>query len=156
MSSHRKVLRVGRMGARHRRASHVLLAACAFTGLGWFLLMDVAGWAPPRLVAWWILHGLSGLVALGVIGAALPQHVPVAWSHARNRWLGGATLGLVALVAGSAAALLYGKDDWHAAVHWAHVIGGCTGLIVFVAHVLVGRRAVGRLPPRSAPRRHAR
>ena len=155
MSPHpRKLLRIGRLGAWHRRLSYAVLGACALTGLVWFLLMDVAGWEPPRMVPWWIAHGLTGLAGLLVIGAALPQHVPTAWRHFRNRLLGGLTLGLLALVVVATALLLYGKDDWHAAAHWVHVTAGLVAALAFGLHAWRGRRLPARLPAAAGPARH--
>jgi hypothetical protein len=152
MSAHRKPLRVGRLGAWHRRLSYAVFGACALTGLAWFLLRDVGGWEPPRLVFWWIAHALSGLLALLVLGAALPHHVPTAWRHFRNRLLGGLTLGMLAFAVVAMALLLYGKDTWHPAAHWAHVVAGLAGGVVVGLHAWRGRGMPARLAPPGASR----
>ncbi|MGN6525932.1 MAG: hypothetical protein ACTHL8_06055 [Burkholderiaceae bacterium] len=147
MSAHKRLLRVGRLGPWHRRASYVVLAACGASGLGWFLLLDAWHLEPPQVVAWWVLHGLTGLAALVVIGSVLATHVPAAWRHHRNRGLGGTTLALFAVVLATTGLLMYGKEDWHAAAHWLHVIAGLAVAAAFTLHAVLGRRSQGR-PPR--------
>lgn len=146
MSGGKRVLRVGRLGPWHRRLSYAVLGACAVTGLGWFLALDAFGLPPPRVVPLWILHGLTGLMALLVVGAVLPMHIPVAWRHARNRGLGGALTALLAVVLASAGLLLYGQEDWHTVAHWVHVGAGIAAIVAFGLHVWRGRRSVGRMP----------
>jgi hypothetical protein len=146
VNAHKRILRVGRLGPWHRRLSYAVLAACGATGLVWFLLLDAWHLEPPQIVTWWILHGLSGLLALLVIGSVLGTHVPVAWRHHRNRGLGGSTLGLFAVILVSTGLLLYGKEEWHVAAHWVHVAAGLVVAVAFTLHALLGRRSAGKAP----------
>lgn len=135
-------MRVGRIARWQRRVSYFVLGACAATGLVWFLLLDAAGWPPPRLVPWWIGHGVTGVLTLVVIGSVLPHHVVSTWKHHRNRLLGSLAFAGLAGLAISALLLQYGPEPWHAALHWTHVAIGITALLVFPLHVLRGRTSV--------------
>ena len=153
MKPHHGALRVGRMVRWQRWSSHAVLGACGASGLVWFLLMDAADWQPPQLVFWWVAHGITGTVALLAIGMALPHHVVATWRHHRNRLLGAIALAVLALLGVSALLLLYGKEPWHARVHWTHVAIGVAALLAVPLHVVRGRRSVARglSSPRSSP-----
>ena len=155
MKTRHGVLRIGRLARWQRWTSHVLLAACAATGLVWFALMDIAQWQPPAMVFWWIGHGVTGLLALMVIGMALPTHVVATWRHHRNRWLGSISLAALAVLALSALLLFYGQEGWHAASHWTHVLVGVLAVAAFPLHVVRGRRSVGKNLRSSAAREAA-
>ncbi|QHJ01016.1 hypothetical protein GT347_25325 [Xylophilus rhododendri] len=145
-TGHHGALRVGRVARWQRRAIHGVMGLCGISGLVWWLLLDGLGWPPPRLVFWWVLHGSCGMLALVALGLVLPQHVPAAWRHRRNRVPGALTLSAMVLAAGSALLLLYGNEAWHPAVHWLHTgMGGAT-LLAFAWHVLHGRRSIGQRP----------
>ncbi len=144
MKPHHGAMRIGRVARWQRRSSYLVLGACALTGLAWFVLLDAAGWPPPRLVPWWIGHGVTGVLTLVVIGSVLPHHVLSTWKHHRNRWLGGIAFAALILLALSALLLQYGPEPWHAAVHWAHVGVGIAAVLVFPLHVFGGRKSVAR------------
>ena len=140
--------RAGRMARWQRLGSYVVLGLCAASGLVWFLGMDVLALAPPPLRLWWVLHGITGMLAALAIGAALPQHALMAWRARRNRGIGallGATLAVLML---SALCLLYGLEQWHDAGHWTHVVVGLACAAAFPLHIWRGRRRTG--PMRSA------
>lgn len=145
MTPLRRLPRIGRTARWQSRWSYAVLGACLSTGLVWFVMLDLVGWEPPRLVFWWIAHGVSGLLALMAIGAALPHHVTAAWRHHRNRLLGGATLALLGLAALVVLALLYGIESWHTPAHWLHVGLGIAAAIVFPWHVIKGRSSVAKM-----------
>ncbi len=148
MKPHHGAMRVGRVAAWQRRASYTVLGACAATGLVWWVLADALGQAPPRLRLWWVGHGVTGFLAMTVIGMALPHHVVATWKHHRNRWLGGIAVGSMAALGLTALALEYGQEPWHAALHWVHIGVGIAALLVFPLHVLRGRRSPARPPGR--------
>ncbi len=146
MTVHRRLPRIGRVSCWQSRWTYGLLAACAVTGLVWFVMLDLVGWEPPRLVFWWIAHGITGMVALVVIGSAIPHHVVSAWRHHRNRWLGASTLALLVLAVVCMFALLYGIESWHTPAHWLHIGMGIAAAILFPVHVIKGRSSPGKLP----------
>lgn len=146
MSAHHGIVRVGRVARWQRRFSYAVLAACAVSGVVWFVLMDGYELPPSKLTFWWIGHGVASFVTLIAIGCALPLHMTVTWRHHRNRVAGGLALAALLVAACSALLLLYGAETWHAGAHWTHVGVGIAALLAFPWHVLRGRRSVGRRP----------
>lgn len=142
--THARGMRVGRVAQWQRRCTYLLLGACAVSGIFWFVLLDGYGLPPPRLTFWWIAHGVTSLVSLTVIGAALPHHVRATWRGHRNRWAGSLSLAALVLAATSALLLLYGAESLHDVMHWVHVGIGLAAALAFPWHVIRGRRSVGR------------
>jgi hypothetical protein len=146
MSAHRAPMRVGRVARWQRRFSYAVLAACAVSGVVWFVLMDAYDLPPSKLTFWWVGHGIASFVTLLAIGCALPMHVTATWRHHRNRLAGALTLASLTIAGGSALLLLYGSEAWHTGAHWTHVAIGLAALLAFPWHVLRGRHSVGRRP----------
>jgi hypothetical protein len=141
MTRHARIVRLGRMARWQRLASYIVFGACFASGLVWFVLLDLVGLQPPQVVLWWIGHGVTSFITVCAIGAALPQHVVVAWRHRRNVVLGVITLIVVTTAAVTALLLLYGPEETHLLTHWAHVGVGLVAVVAFVWHVLTGRRS---------------
>lgn len=135
-------LRLGRMAKWQRWVSYTLFSLCVTTGLIWFVLGDLFEWMPPQLKAWWILHGITSILSLLLIGAALPQHISVAWKAKRNRIGGGISTFLLGLLLGSVMALYYGAASFHDEARWIHIALGVVLVVLFPWHILRGRKAV--------------
>lgn len=150
MKPHHGVARIGRMARWQRRSTYLVLLMCALSGLGWFIGLDLLDMPPPHLTAWWLMHGVSGFVALVVIGAVLPAHVVATWRSRRNVLAGTAALALMGAVAATALLLLYGPEATRALAHGVHCLLGLTAGLAFVWHIVRGRRSVAL---RAAARR---
>jgi hypothetical protein len=127
------------MARWQRRATHAVLSVCAGTGLVWLVLQDGWGWPPPKTTFWWISHGVSGTMALVVLGAALTQHILGALRQRLNLGWGLLTLGALSIASTSALLLLYGPEPWREATRWAHLGAAFTALIAFPGHVASAR-----------------
>ena len=137
-------LRVGRMPRWQRRTTYAVLAACAGSGIVWFVLLDVVHAAQATARVWWIVHGVTAFVATMAIGGAIAQHVVVNWRHARGRRTGAVNLAMLVGLVGTALYLMYGNEPGHDALHWIHAIGGIAAVAVFAWHVIHGRTRVAR------------
>ena len=134
-------LRLGCMAKWQRWTSYVLFSLCVSSGFVWFVLADLLEWMPPQLKVWWVLHGVTAMLSLLLIGAALPQHISVAWKAKRNRGGGGLSTFLLGLLLGSVMVLYYGAASFHDEARWVHIVLGIFLLILFPWHILRGRRA---------------
>ena len=130
----------GKMQRWQRLASFWLLGACCASGMAWLGGLDLLQVPVPRLRFWWVTHGATSLLALILIGAALPQPLIVTWKAGRNRRHGVLLVGGLALLLASALGLLYGLEEWHDTMHWLHAVVGLAMTIVFPWHVWRGRR----------------
>lgn len=128
-----------------RWTTYGVLAACAGTGLGWFVMLDALHALPPAARPWWVLHGITAVAAALVIGGAAVQHVVVTWRSARGRWAGGINVALIALLIVTALDLMYGGEAEHDAAHWIHAVGGTVAIAAFAWHVIWGRSRIPRL-----------
>ena len=144
MKANHGIARVGRVLQWQKLASYLVLGVCGASGVVWFFLLDAVHWSPTRVVLWWVLHGITGFLAIAAIGMALPHHVVATWRHHRNRWAGGLSLALLVALGLSALLLLYGPETAHDAGHWVHVVLGLLALVAFPWHVIRGRKSVGR------------
>jgi len=135
-------LRLGRMAKWQRWTSYVLFSLCVSSGFIWFVLADLLEWMPSQLKIWWVLHGVTSILSLLLVGAALPQHISVAWKAKRNRGGGGLSTFLLGLLLGSVMVLYYGNASFHDEARWVHIALGIFLLILFPWHILRGRRAV--------------
>jgi hypothetical protein len=121
---------------------------CALSGGAWLLLHHFVrregefGPEPsllehPSLV----LHGLSGLALLWVLGLVWLPHVRRGWSRRGQRWAGGIMATLMLWLALSAAGLYYLGDehwrDWIGVGHWAL---GLFAVAWLPMHIWLGRR----------------
>ena len=133
----------GKMHRWQRHASFWILGSCFISGTGWFLCLDWLEMPVPQLKPWWIVHGCSSIIAILLIGAALPQHVIVTWKARRNIRHGILVLLGFALALLSALGLFYAPEQWRDTVHWIHCIACLMLALVFPLHVVRGRRHRG-------------
>ena len=134
-------IRLGRMPTWQKLATYWIGTICLVTGLIWFFLADIFELRPPDLKIWWISHGVTGLLSLVLIGAALPQHVTVTWRSQRNRWGGLFSSLVLVFLAVSAGSLYYGSGEYHDTIRLCHILGGGVLLVAFPFHIIRGRNA---------------
>lgn len=136
--------RIGRMARWHKNIVYIVLMTCSATGLIWFGLGEFTELLPPQLRFWWITHGLSGLLALCIIGSALPQHIIVTWRSHRNRLAGAMTTLIFAVIAISTGLLFYGNEGLHDPARWIHIALGLGLCLIFPWHIFKGRKSTAR------------
>ena len=140
-----KVHRVGRMSRWQRWSTFVVMAACLVSGITYFLRQDLYDLPPSANRLWWILHGTTSLVAILAIGAALSQHVLVAWRAGRGRTTGTINLVFMGVLVVTTLLLFYGLEEWHVPAHWVHVVAGLLAAVAFPAHIVWGRTRAAKL-----------
>lgn len=136
----------GRMLKWHRRASYLILALCSVSGVGWFVLLITTNWMPPQLKPWWIAHGTTGLAAMIILGAAIPQHVIVTWRTKRNRLAGASCLLCATFLTVSAGLLFYAPETFRSSVFWLHSTAGFALCLVFPLHIINGKLSKPTMP----------
>ena len=134
--------------------AYVTLFICVTSGL--FYLYGSLTQEPTRGLAnhkVLVVHGLSSLVVLGILGSVLPHHVRAAWRADRNRLLGGVSLAVMAVLSLSGALLYYGGEESRDATILAHWWAGFGLTVFFPLHVLLGRHRRGRVYKDNSHRR---
>ncbi len=141
-----KIRRVGRMPAWQRVPTHLILAACALSGVLYFvrheLRIELPGLSGHGVL---VAHGMSSAFALLVFGAILPGHLRAAWIAKRNRASGITMIVVMSALMLSGLLLYYGSEEIRDGVVLTHWIVGFSAFAVFALHLVLGRRA-----PRSA------
>ncbi len=138
-------MRLGRMASWQRKFSYVFFTLCAFTGLVWYVLADFLNFLPPKLTFWWVTHGLTGLICLILFGAAMPQHIVVAWKSHRNRVGGALATFFIGMLIISTALLYYGPELIRDNVRNTHIVLGLALLVLFPWHIIRGRNSPGKI-----------
>lgn len=138
-------MRLGRMASWQRKSSYVFFSLCALTGLVWYVLADFYGFLPPKLTIWWLTHGISGLICFLLIGAAMPQHIVVAWKAHRNRVGGALATFFIAMLLISTALLYYGPEMIRDDARITHISLGLSLLLLFPWHILRGRKIPAKM-----------
>ena len=127
-------------------------ALCALSGSGWLLLHhfvrregefgpEPSPFEHPSLV----VHGMSGLALLWVLGLVWLPHVRRGWGKRQHRSVGGTMVALMVGLALSAAGLYYlGDERWRSVVSIAHWTLGLFAVVWLPTHIWVGRRRVAR------------
>jgi hypothetical protein len=140
-----KVHRVGRMSRWQRWSIFIVMGVCLVSGVTYFLRQDLLDLPPSANRLWWILHGATSLIAILAIGAALSQHVLVAWRARRGRITGSINLVFLGILVVTTLVLFYGLETWHDAAHWIHVVAGLLAVVAFPGHILWGRTRAAKL-----------
>ena len=134
--------RPGALPAWQRRATYLALSICATSGVVWFVMIDVFALQPDETHGWWIAHGVSAVLSTLCIGGAIGQHVQTNWRLGKARVTGAANLASLALLIASSFYLMYGGNEARDLVHWLHVAVGLAAVLLFVGHIVRGRRVV--------------
>lgn len=129
----------GRMLKWHRQISYWVIGLCCLSGVGWFALQVATDQMPAQLKPWWLAHGVTGLTALVILGAALPQHVIVTWRNGRNRFAGACCLLCLAILAMTAMMLFYAPGTFRSTSFWLHSAAGLLLCLMFPLHVIKGK-----------------
>jgi len=140
MSPRNRAGRAGRLSRAHSWVAYITLLICSVSGLlylyGSFAEEASRGFANHENL---VVHGLSSLAALGVLGSVLPHHVRTAWRADRNRLWGSVSLVVMAVLSVSGAMLYYGGEESRDTTILAHWWAGLGLTLFFPLHVWLGR-----------------
>ena len=125
----------------HRRLVYAVLAVLFLSGCEWTLIDWGETALPPGKPMLMTIHGAAAMIALVLVGAMLPAHVPVGWAIRRNQSSGAGTLAAWLLLAVTGWLLYYAGDEWlrHAA-SVLHLAIGFALPAALAAHVLSRKR----------------
>jgi hypothetical protein len=99
-----------------------------------------------------MLHGMTAMIALILIGAMIPLHVQRSWRAGKNRVSGAVMIGVNAVLVATAWGLYYaGSDLLRTFVADVHIAVGFALPVLVIVHVVLGRRS----KIQSETRRHA-
>jgi uncharacterized membrane protein YesL len=95
-----------------------------------------------------MLHGMTAMIALVLLGAVIAVHVRHSWRAGRNRISGAVMVGANAILVTTAWGLYYaGSDLLRTFVADVHIAVGIVLPALVVAHVVLGRRTRMRASP---------
>ena len=96
-----------------------------------------------------MLHGITAMIALVLLGMLIPLHVGRSWRTGKNQISGAAMMAANAILVATASGLYYaGSDLLRAVVVDVHVAIGIVLPALLATHVILGRRT--RSPVRQA------
>jgi hypothetical protein len=148
-----------RLEPSHRFWTYAIFATLALTGAVWLaadLLKDPEGeiWqtvATDMLM----LHGMTAMIALILLGAMIPLHVQRSWRAGKNRVSGSVMIGVNAVLVATAWGLYYaGSDLLRTFAADVHIAVGLALPALVIVHVVLGRRAKAaqrRFKPAAPP-----
>ena len=89
-----------------------------------------------------MLHGMTAMVALILLGAMIPLHVHRSWRAGKNRFTGSLMVATNTVLIITASGLYYaGSDLLRAFVADVHIVAGLVVPALIVTHIALGRRA---------------
>jgi predicted transporter len=89
-----------------------------------------------------MIHGITAMVALMLLGAMIPMHIQRSWRAGKNRISGAAMVAANAALVTTACGLYYaGSDLLRTFVADAHIAVGLGLPALVVTHIILGRRA---------------
>jgi hypothetical protein len=95
-----------------------------------------------------MLHGMTAMIALVMLGAVVALHVRHSWRAGKNRISGAVMVGTNALLVVTAWGLYYaGSDLLRAVAADVHIAVGIALPALVIAHVVLGRRTRKRAYP---------
>jgi cation transport ATPase len=126
--------------------TYAIFATLALTGLIWLcadVLKDPEGEIWQMVAAdMLMLHGMTAMIALVLIGAMIPLHIQRSWRAGKNRVSGAVMIGVNAVLVATAWGLYYaGSDLLRTFVADVHIAVGLALPALVIAHVVLGRRA---------------
>jgi cytochrome b561 len=129
--------------------TYAVFATLATTGAIWLiadLLKDPEGEIWQTIAAdMLMLHGMTAMIALILIGAMMPLHVQRSWRAGNNRVSGAVMIGANAVLVTTAWGLYYaGSDLLRTFVADVHIAAGFALPALAIAHVVLGRRVRAR------------
>ncbi len=136
---------------------YATFATLAATGVIW-LVADVLKNAEDEV---WqtiaadmlMLHGMTAMIALVLMGVMIPLHIQRSWRAGKNRVSGAVMIAANAALVATAWGLYYaGSDLLRTFATDIHIAVGLALPALATAHVMLGRRSRGRRPIKhSAP-----
>ena len=142
-----------------RTSTYAAYAALFVSGAAWIVadqLKDSEAGETWQAIAanMLMLHGITAMVALVLLGALIPLHAQRAWRAGKNRVTGSIMAGLNAVLVATAAALYYaGADTLRTFAADVHIVVGLALPILILTHIVLGRRSrVGAQSGRAASR----
>jgi hypothetical protein len=137
-----------RLSPRHVLTLHAVACVLFLSG-GAAALQDILAAAghddvvPLSLKAWALaVHGGAAMVFLVLLGSILPTHVVAAWRSGRNRLIGVVLLAVFALLIITGYGLYYFSGErLRVATQWTHLALGIAEPVVFLVHLVRGRRS---------------
>jgi hypothetical protein len=126
--------------------TYAVFATLALTGVIW-LVADMLKSADDEM---WqmiaadmlMLHGLTAMIALVLIGVMIPLHIQRSWRIGKNRGSGAVMIGANGVLAATAWGLYYaGSDTLRTVVADIHIAVGLALPALVIAHVALGRLA---------------
>jgi hypothetical protein len=136
-----------RLDPRFRFAVYAAFAVLFISGAGWLLVDQMKesstgeGW---QMAAAYLLmtHGGAAMATLLLLGALVPLHVRRGWLARRNRITGTAMVACNAIFILTAFGLYYfGSETLRPWASWLHIGAGMGLPILFLVHVVVGKRS---------------
>jgi hypothetical protein len=129
--------------------TYAVFATLILTGAVWLiadLLKDPEGEIWQMVAAdMLMLHGMTAMLALILIGAMIPLHIQRSWRAGKNRVSGAVMIGVNAILVATAWGLYYaGSDGLRTFVVDVHIAAGLALPALVIAHVVLGRRAKAR------------
>ena len=129
--------------------TYAIFATLVLTGAIWLLsdlLKDPEGEIWQMIAAdMLMLHGMTAMIALVMIGAMIPLHVQRSWRAGKNRVSGSTMIGVNAILGATAWGLYYaGSDLLRTFVADVHIAAGLALPALAIVHVVLGRRARAR------------
>jgi hypothetical protein len=126
--------------------TYAIFATLAATGAVWLaadLLKDPEGEIWQMIAAdMLMLHGMTAMIALVMIGAMIPLHIQRSWRAGKNRVSGAVMIGVNAVLVATAWGLYYaGSDTLRTFVADVHIGVGLAVPALVIAHVVLGRRS---------------
>jgi hypothetical protein len=139
--------------------TYAVFATLAATGAVWLiadLLKDPEGEMWQMIAAdMLMLHGMTAMIALVMIGAMIPLHIQRSWRAGKNRISGAVMIGTNAVLVATAWGLYYaGSDLLRTFAADVHIAIGLALPALAVGHMVLGRRSRmmrRRLTEASAP-----
>jgi cation transport ATPase len=136
-----------RLSPRFRLAFYGAFMMLLVTGCGWLVanqlkdsvIEDIWQETAAYLLT---LHGGAAMATLLLLGALIPLHVQRAWRSKRNRTTGVAMVTFNAALIATAFGLYYlGSEVVRAWISDLHIAAGVSLPVLFLAHILIGRRS---------------
>ncbi len=94
-----------------------------------------------------MLHGMTAMIALVLIGVMIPLHIQRSWRAGRNRVSGAVMIGANAVLVATAWGLYYaGSDLLRTFATDIHLAVGLALPALAIVHVVLGRRSRARQP----------
>jgi hypothetical protein len=126
--------------------TYAVFATLAATGMIWLIadfMKDPDGEMWQTIAAdMLMLHGLTAMAALILIGVMIPQHIQRSWRVGKNRVSGAVMIGTNAALIATAWGLYYaGSDLLRTFVADIHIAVGLALPVLVMVHIVMGRRS---------------